>query len=83
MTQHYHMGSMCPACLEESGQMESAFPKLNPGIYNVRMRTREGSEYTVEVKADSEADACATAAFDTKDAAEHADFLHTAEVENG
>ena len=63
--------------------MESAFPKLNPGIYNVRMRTREGVESTVEVKADSEADACGTAAYQNEGEALYAYFLQTVKDENG
>lgn len=88
MSQHYHMGSMCPACLEESGQTQgglptqSSFPKLKPGIYRVRMSTREGSEYSVEVEADSEADACGRAAFQNEGEARYAYFFHTVEVES-
>ena len=61
----------------------SAFPALNPGIYNVRLRTYEGVESTVEVKADSETDACGIAAFRHEGEALYAYFLQTAEVENG
>ncbi len=63
--------------------MESAFPKLKPGIYNVRMRTYEGVESTVEVKADSESHACGIAGFRHEGEALYAYFLQTAEVESG
>ena len=55
---------------------------LKPGIYNVRMRTREGVESTVEVKADSEPDACDIAGFRHDGEALYAYFLQTAEVES-
>lgn len=56
---------------------------LKPGIYNVRMRTREGAESTVEVKADSEDDACAIAGWCYGGEALYSYFLQTVKDENG
>jgi len=59
----------------------SAFPML-PGTYNVRMRTYEGAEFTVEVKADSEADARGIAGHRHEGEALYAYFLCTTETED-
>ncbi len=61
---------------------QGSFPKLKPGIYRVRMSTREGSEYSVEVEADSGADACGIAAFHNEGQALYAYFFQTTRTEN-
>jgi len=52
---------------------------LMPGIYRVTMETREGTEYTVEVKADSEPDACSIAGLEHDGEAIRAYFFQEAE----